>query len=607
MTHPRLCPWILLAVAFGLIAGVWQCASLMWSCDDAYITFRYAANFADGHGLIYNPGAPAERVEGYSNFSWTLLMSLGLWLGVGRDALWLWAAALGLVCHLATALVLLRASLRTASCTGAGRALPVAAIALGFHHYWASLAVCGLETALFTLLVTCLAVGVMGRPSRSRCAVLGVVAALACWTRPDGALPSLSVGMVLVFDAWRARGGGWGDRWGRVLTYGMAAALLLVPHLLWRHAYYGAWVPNTAVAKSASEPYLTRGWAYVSLYFAVYWGAALGGLGLLAGLFGRGRSSATDAAAPASPSPVRAAAVGLAVSVPYLGFVLWVGGDFMFSRFLLPITPLLYLGFETALPHARCLWCDVGRVATAVAGTVLVFPPDWLDDYRNPHGFSDNRAISLAPLDAANPDGPSRLEAYLSAGQMMRELTEGLDVRVALHGSHANLAYTGRFPVAIETAAGLTDAHIAALAVKRRGMVGHEKHFSDFRGYLEERGVLVNFHLDWRGGNPLDQVVSADGWPLRAIQFVHPDHPGVMLPAVLVTYRKAVLDEIARRSPGCRFVRFDEWLDREYLPTLGSQPRARVRRQLAAMDRFYFDHNPDPVRRQPIAARAAGR
>ena len=40
-------------------------AELAWFLtDDAYISFRYARNLIEGHGLVFNPG---ERVEGYSN------------------------------------------------------------------------------------------------------------------------------------------------------------------------------------------------------------------------------------------------------------------------------------------------------------------------------------------------------------------------------------------------------------------------------------------------------------------------------------------------------------------------------------------------------------
>ena len=52
------------------------CLALAWQHrflqDDAFISFRYARNLATGHGLVWNPG---ERVEGYTNFLWTLLMA----------------------------------------------------------------------------------------------------------------------------------------------------------------------------------------------------------------------------------------------------------------------------------------------------------------------------------------------------------------------------------------------------------------------------------------------------------------------------------------------------------------------------------------------------
>jgi arabinofuranosyltransferase len=37
--------------------------------DDAYISYRYALNLVEGHGLVFNPG---EKVEGFSNLLWVL-------------------------------------------------------------------------------------------------------------------------------------------------------------------------------------------------------------------------------------------------------------------------------------------------------------------------------------------------------------------------------------------------------------------------------------------------------------------------------------------------------------------------------------------------------
>ena len=42
--------------------------------DDAMVSMRYARNLAEGYGLTWNPGG--ERVEGYSNPLWVLLMAI---------------------------------------------------------------------------------------------------------------------------------------------------------------------------------------------------------------------------------------------------------------------------------------------------------------------------------------------------------------------------------------------------------------------------------------------------------------------------------------------------------------------------------------------------
>src|SRR4051812_34401047 len=70
--------WAMVAGA----VGISLCLSLRkaWLADDAFISFRYAQNFASGLGLVFNPG---EWVEGYTNFLWTI--GLGLLAKAGVD------------------------------------------------------------------------------------------------------------------------------------------------------------------------------------------------------------------------------------------------------------------------------------------------------------------------------------------------------------------------------------------------------------------------------------------------------------------------------------------------------------------------------------------
>ncbi|MFQ5608360.1 MAG: hypothetical protein ACE5GA_10465, partial [Candidatus Zixiibacteriota bacterium] len=82
------------------VYGVSNAFDMRWVCDDAFISFRYAKNLADGLGLVFNAG---EYVEGYTNFLWTLIMTLGLRANIDPVAL---SETLGLMFYLATGAVL---------------------------------------------------------------------------------------------------------------------------------------------------------------------------------------------------------------------------------------------------------------------------------------------------------------------------------------------------------------------------------------------------------------------------------------------------------------------------------------------------------------------
>src|ERR1043165_4126390 len=75
--------------------------------DDAYITFRYARNLAQGLGLVYNPG---EWVLGTTTPLWAAILALGYRFGFGDLAAV--ATAVSAVCDAATAAILASLVLR---------------------------------------------------------------------------------------------------------------------------------------------------------------------------------------------------------------------------------------------------------------------------------------------------------------------------------------------------------------------------------------------------------------------------------------------------------------------------------------------------------------
>ena len=221
--------------------------------DDAFIVFRYVTHFESGHGLVFNVG---ERVEGYSTFLWLALLAAAHQLlpFVSLPTL----ARVGGVIAAAGAVVV---TARRAP-DAVGRVVPLlAATLLAFDASFAAWAAAGLETPLFTLLVAAgsleMARVLDGRPLTWR---PGLWFALAALTRPDGPLfLAVAAAFVMAAEWWHGR---LSLRTGVLL---FAPTLpLLGPHLVWRHWYYGAWVPNTALAKVPDGlDHLRDGFTYV--------------------------------------------------------------------------------------------------------------------------------------------------------------------------------------------------------------------------------------------------------------------------------------------------------------------------------------------------------
>lgn len=456
----------LLAVV--VLAGVAQAWRLAWTCDDAFISFRYAENLVHGLGLVFNAG---ERVEGYTNFLWTLWIALGMTLGFEPEG---WSIGWGIAFHAATIALLAWRSITRARAAGWPLAVPVAALVAVAHEDWSVHATSGLETSMFVFLLVAgflLAVDGVGRPARL--ALAGLAFGLATLTRPDGALFATLAGAWLWLPGSRRAAG--------ALAFGGAFAAVVVPCLLWRLAYYGDLAPNTYYAKSAHLPWVSQGLVYAGLYLQKYGVLLLGPLlatlaAIVAWRVPRASGSARDPGG-------REALLAAGFAIAHAAYVVRVGGDFMYARMLIPATPFLLVLLEREIV-ARCgarpaLALGAGL---AMAG-VLLLAPHPLPDHRDVAGIVNERTIYDREIRAA----------IRHKGEVLRRHLEGLDVRVAFAGGEARTVYYSKVPVAIECATGLTDRTIARQPLQRRGRVGHEKRPS-VAYLLETRGVQLAFH-----------------------------------------------------------------------------------------------------------------
>ena len=240
-------------------------ASVSWFLtDDAFISFRYARNLLEGHGLVFNVG---ERVEGYSNFLWTVELA-AIWgiFGVRPEHAAPW---LSVAFTAGTIAALLWWTLRT---PGLPYRRLTAWIALGLVCSSATFAVWtsggGLETRQFTFFIV-LAVVCLALYSRNRWGLLAASLSLAAaaLTRPEGPLiAAICFGWYAVqsmADARQLR-----PDWRSIDWRGMAyliapCAILIAAHFLLRYAYYGEWLPNTYYAKHI-RPWYESGYRYFS-------------------------------------------------------------------------------------------------------------------------------------------------------------------------------------------------------------------------------------------------------------------------------------------------------------------------------------------------------
>jgi hypothetical protein len=413
-----------LCIAVFLTVAAWHLDRCL--DDDAFISFRYAQNLVRGEGLVYNPG---ERVEGYTNFLWTLLVAGAMAVGVAPEA----ASQLLGIAFGAVTLVLLFLLRRERSPYWA---LAPPALLVAILPY-AVECLLGLEMPLFMALVAGAVLAYARERTASAAAVTGALFALATLARPEGAMLAA---LTFASDLVRVRAEG--IPWRRWLTRAAAYLLVFGPYFAWRFAYYGDPLPNTFYAKTG-EGLHDLGLAYV--------GRALLSLGPIAllglALFWRRREN---------PRWVPLAALAVAFYLPYL---VVIGGDFRHHfRFFIPVLPfLLLLSFEGARRIASAAPARM-RVAAAAALVALAAFASW-------RMFGPARAWAEYRT-ARNPQ-------LRAVGEYLANLGPP-GALLAISGGGI-VPYVSGLP-AIEMW-GLTDHHIARTPVRRigRGVPGHMK------------------------------------------------------------------------------------------------------------------------------------
>lgn len=344
-TSPDRAAWIGVAVALPVYLVL--ATRLAWTCDDAFISLRFARHLAEGRGLVFNAGE-MPPVEGYSNLAWVLVAAAFERLGadVARAM-----NVVSLACGAGLLVLVTRAATRLFA-LDVVRACTVASFfaALSPVSIWAT---SGLETIAAALCVFAVFERLAAARNGPDAAGAALCAALACVVRVDGAAWAL---LAASCGAWVARERD-PARAGRAFGAACAAiAVAALAQLGFRLAWHEDLVPNTARVKAgASLLRLERGAKYALAFALAVLPFALVPSWTVARL--------------ASASRERIVLASLAFVAATFAFAVWTGGDFLpMGRFFVVATPFLALlvAWNVARAPAR-LAAGFAAIALATA------------------------------------------------------------------------------------------------------------------------------------------------------------------------------------------------------------------------------------------------
>lgn len=298
-----------------------------------------------------------------------------------------------------------------------------------------------LATVALALMVVLHASWTSTLPARAAW-MLGVLAVLGYGLRPDAVV---LVGLPLavrVLVALQARDG---ISLRRLMFVATGCAVLMAAHLLWRHSYYGAWVPNTYVLKMEGWVLAERvaaGWAFVTVFINQSSALALLAVGLLL----RGQRGF--------------ASVAVLGALAAVGYQAWVGGDpWPLWRQLAPallVAVAVLIPLAVAALPARSRWMVPVWVAFCVVSVNSPFGPEIIGREK-PATFKyhqDNLIMVQA------------LQRLIPPTEMLAVTWGGV------------IPYY--WPGPVTDILGKSDAYIAHLPVHTGELVGHNKYDLDY-------------------------------------------------------------------------------------------------------------------------------
>ena len=199
--------------------------------DDAYITYTFAKNLANGHGIVWVIGG--DPVYGSTTFTYTILLAFFGYLGfsIPLVSIVLGAIFWGLSNVIIFLIVKDKLGILNAFIAAVFSAISLSALNLSY----------GMETSLYTFLVLCAFL----LYSNNKLFLSSIVVVVLLMTRPDGLLvPAMIVGHFLITSDLNLK-----KRFAIIAKLLMPTLLILISWSIFLYFYFGSIFPNSLKAK----------------------------------------------------------------------------------------------------------------------------------------------------------------------------------------------------------------------------------------------------------------------------------------------------------------------------------------------------------------------
>jgi len=215
--------------------------------DDAMISMRFAKNFAEGYGLVWNPGE--TPLEGYTNPLWVVFMAIFHLFPIPAPKISLFIQLSGALFLLANLVFVKKiAEEITDSLIAPYLAVILTALYVPLNNW----SLQGMEVCVLVLLIS--AVGYLTIHSIKNekfSKWIYILLFLGTFVRMDMIVPYLVYwGFLIIFDSK--------NRMKHIIWGAGFLAFSLVSQSLFRHYYYGDVLPNTYYLKMTGMPLILR-------------------------------------------------------------------------------------------------------------------------------------------------------------------------------------------------------------------------------------------------------------------------------------------------------------------------------------------------------------